>query len=369
MDQSTLPNAIVFNSPIELLAALLFLALLVAVLAWACYRLGRSGERSWRALLARLPLGVGVYDTAGRRMTFANPLAHDMLGQLDPTVLDQTRQAAQQHQQLSWTIGGDDRSVHIQSWLLDERGRQVALVLQDRTAQQQREAGQRAFIQALGHELQTPLTAIQGHLAYIASSVDRNGANDWRGSLQVVHDEINRLAWLTPNLLTLLKLDTGQALNRRPHHLGVLAEEVAQQLWEQAAARKISLRVHTQPGLARVSVDRSAWKQVFLNLIDNGIKYGVEGGSVTVTLQQSDTEQILTIVDDGPGVDPRDLPYLFDTLYRAEQHQQIQGSGLGLAIVRQIVELHGGQITCQNDDAVGHGAIFRITLPLAPYVM
>ena len=181
----------------------------------------------------------------------------------------------------------------------------------------------------------------------------------------MAQDEIERLAWLTPNVMTLLRLDAGQALYRSLHSLGVIAEEAVQQLWENAAQRGITLGVRTEPGLERTLVDGSAWKQVFLNLIDNGIKYGREGGSVTVTLRQTDGVQMISVLDDGPGIHPKDVPHLFTRLYRAEDHQHIRGSGLGLAIVKQIVELHEGEIVCRSNRARrGLGTEFQITLPI-----
>jgi signal transduction histidine kinase len=358
-----LPNAIVFSSTLELIAALGRLVLIIVLLVLAAFLCGRHTQRKWHTALTKLPIGAVVYNHNGRRV-FANPVANRLSSKFNRTMVDQVKRAIAQRNHFTWTIRGpDDLLVQAQIWPLEGTRSGVLLTLQDFTQQQRQETNHRSFIQALSHELQTPLTSIQGHLAHIASSVGEN-CHSWYGSLQVARDEIERLAWLTPNVMTLLRLDAGQALYRRLHNLGVIAEEAVQQLWENAAQRGITLGVRTEPGLERTLVDRSAWKQVFLNLIDNGIKYGREGGSVTVTLRQTDGVQMISVLDDGPGIHPKDVPHLFTRLYRAEDHQHIRGSGLGLAIVKQIVELHEGEIVCRSNRAMGSGTEFQITLPI-----
>ncbi|NJO85013.1 MAG: ATP-binding protein [Blastochloris sp.] len=134
-----------------------------------------------------------------------------------------------------------------------------------------------------------------------------------------------------------------------------------------ADARHITLNVNTAPDLARPSVDRDKWKQVFLNLIDNAIKYGKEGGTVDIELRQGDALLNITITDDGSGIPPADVPHLFDEMFRSETHRNISGTGLGLAIVRRIVEQHDGQITASS--RLGLGTTLHISLPLtAQYV-
>lgn len=365
MNTTDLPNAIVFESSLHLFGSSIGLCVVVIALAWGSYRHGRSNAPIWRAMLAKVPLGIAVFDTAEQKVVFANQPADRLMQRLDTPLVDHALASAQHHHQRSWTIrGGDNLLVRVQTVVLEDFRHTILLLLQDMTEQEYQKATHRAFIQALGHELQTPLTAIQGHLTHIAKRSNGKLSDELMGSLQVVRDEIERLTWLTPNVLTILKLDAEQMLNRRPHNLGVIAEEAMQDLWEKATAHKISLYVETDSALSRVSIDRSAWKQVFINLIDNGIKYGTDGGSVTVSLQQTDDTQIITVADDGPGIAPHDLPHIFETLYRGERQQHTQGSGLGLSIVQQIVERHNGHIECLNNGVAKQGATFRIVLPL-----
>ena len=365
MNTTGLPNAIVFESSFHLFGSLIGLCIMVVALVWGGYRRGRSNGLIWRSILSKVPSGIAVFDTHKQELVFANHPADRLMQRLDTPLVNQALQSAQHNHQRSWMIHGENNFlVRVQTVVLEDFRNMMLVLLQDMTEQQSQKATHRTFIQALGHELQTPLTAIQGHLTHIAKRSNGQISNELAGSLQVVRDEIERLTWLTPHVLTILKLDADQVLNRRPHNLGVIAEEAVQDLWEKAATRKISLYVEADSALSRVLVDRSAWKQVFINLIDNGIKYGKDGGSVTISLQQTDDTQMIVVADDGPGIAPPDLPYIFETLYRGEQQQHTRGSGLGLSIVRQIIEQHNGQIEHLNDRAEKQGATFRIVVPL-----
>ena len=365
MNTTYLPNAIVFESSTHLFGSLIGLCVVVALLVWGGYRRGRASASLWRTMLAKVPSGIVAFDTHKQELVFANQPADRLMKQLDAPLMDQALESAQLGNQRSWMIHGEDHLlVQVQTVVLEDSRNTMLVLLQDMTEHQTQKATHRAFIQALGHELQTPLTAIQGHLTHIAKRSNGEMGSELAGSLQVVRDEIERLTWLTPNVLTILKLDADQVLNRRLHNLGVIAEEAVQDLWEKAAARKISLYVEVDSALSRVLVDRGAWKQVFINLIDNGIKYGKDGGSVKISLQQIGDTQVIMVTDDGPGIASSDLPHIFNTLYRGERQQHAQGSGLGLSIVQQIVERHNGHIECLNNGVENQGATFRIALPL-----
>lgn len=356
-----LPNALVFESFWQLLSVLL-IAVAVVLIGWGiAYWWGRRRHAYWEAALLDLPYGVVLYRSHHTQPFFKNHAAQNLLPHLDTHVLAQVEHAATTHQPLVLSVrGSDDWLIQIQSRPLPAQNPSMSMVtLHDLTHQQREHRNDRTFLQGLSHELQTPLTAIQGHLAHIIRSIDGSEV-PWRGSLQVAQDEIARLAWLTPNVMALLRLDAGQTLNRQPTNLSVVAEEAVQQVWDKANTRHIALHVQSTPGLPRLAVDRGAWKQVFLNLIDNGIKYGKTGGIVTVRLSNANSSLLITIADDGPGIPTEEIPRLFSRLYRGERHQHIPGSGLGLAIVQQIVERHGGQITCTSHPG---GTTFTITLP------
>ena len=114
------------------------------------------------------------------------------------------------------------------------------------------------------------------------------------------------------------------------------------------------------PPEIRLSTDQSLMTQLLLNLVENGIKYGKAGGTVTVWAQEQDGHTLLTIQDDGIGIGETDLPRIFDRFYRADQARDRSGSGLGLSIVKWIVELHGWTIQVVSE--LGKGTRFMIKM-------
>ncbi len=171
---------------------------------------------------------------------------------------------------------------------------------------------------------------------------------------------MERLTRLTSNLLILSRLEAGQPFQRRPTNLAAVAEEAVLQVMEKAEARRMTINLQAEGNQPRPPIDRDAWKQVFLNLLDNAVKYGSTGGAVDVVLRQEAGRLLIAVTDNGPGIAPDDLPHLFTELYRADAQRHVAGSGLGLAIVRRIVEQHGGQITCSSE--LGRGTRFEIML-------
>ncbi len=338
---------------------------LTALLAWLSYRYGRRQNRTWRSALSELPIGVMLFDRA-RQRRFANPAADALAAQLDLGVFDRLCQTAAPNLRQSTVLrGSDGQIIQAQVIALPDTG-YTLVTLWDLSQQQQAEASYRKLIRMLSHELLTPLTAMQGHLTHIIASISDSEQNDasWLRSLEISREEVDRLTRLVSNLLLLARLEAGQPLQRRPTNLVAVAEEVVLSMLAPADERQITLELNAEPRLPRPSVDRDSWKQVFLNLIDNGIKYGRSGGHVVVTLRHADGHVRITVSDDGPGISREDLPHIFDELYRGDAQRRVRGSGLGLAIVRQIVEQHGGQITCESTP--GQGAAFHIVLPLQP---
>lgn len=337
------------------------LLLLLLLGGWVVYRVGGLRlTRPWQAALAQLPLGVLLFSTTGQRR-FANSAANVLLQQIDGSALEQLVAAGRSGVRQSAMVGGRDGAlVQAQAWPLgNPLG--VLVTLRDASAQQAAVTNYRKFIHTISHELLTPLTAIQGHLRHIVAS-DRADEAAWTGSLRVVGDEVERLTRLTSNLLILSRLESGQPTTKRVTNLVALVEEVVLQLLDNAEARGMTINVDADPHLPRPTVDRDAWKQVFLNLIDNAIKYGTTGGTITVSLNKDGARLVLAVIDDGPGIDPDDIPHLFTELFRIENQRHVSGTGLGLAIVRRIVEQHGGTITCSSE--VGRYTSFLISLPL-----
>jgi two-component system OmpR family sensor kinase len=179
-----------------------------------------------------------------------------------------------------------------------------------------------------------------------------------------MHGELRRLGRLVADLLTLSRLDNTTPVRLTQLDAGRLAVEVAEQMRPLAEAKEIHLAAIC-PGPAPVNGEPDRLKQVMLNLVDNAIRHTPQGGEITVSAVDDPGrgEVRLEVRDTGPGIDPKDLPHIFDRFYRgdASRARATGNTGLGLAIARAIVQAHSGTIAAES--APGEGATFRVTLP------
>jgi two-component system phosphate regulon sensor histidine kinase PhoR len=236
------------------------------------------------------------------------------------------------------------------------------LVLEDLTAKRYRESFYRNFVSNVSHELKTPLTVIQGHVAAVGEGLAENDAH--QTSLRIVAQEATRLTQLVDNLLLLSKLEMPDfTLDRRPVNVETVVEDAILQMSDLAEERGISLSLQRERRLPRIAADQARLKQVFINLLDNAIKYNNQNGAVTIRLGSDGSQVTAQVADTGEGIPAQDLPHVFEKLYRVERRwgRYVEGSGLGLSIVQRIVEQHGGTISVESQ--AGEGSIFTVTLP------
>jgi two-component system, OmpR family, sensor kinase len=220
---------------------------------------------------------------------------------------------------------------------------------------------QRRFVADVSHELRTPLTVIKGEIGLIR----RFGQVD-EESLANVEGEVDRLTRLVGDLLLLAQAESGRLpMDMRPVELDTILLEVFQQM-RTLAGEKVQLHI-SEIDQVQVTGDRDRLKQVLVNLVGNAIQYTPPGGSVTLSLQQSNGQARLIVSDTGPGIPAQDLPHIFERFYRGERSRkrttgtQSSGFGLGLSIAYWIVRNHGGSIEVNSRE--GQGTIFCIWLP------
>jgi signal transduction histidine kinase len=219
---------------------------------------------------------------------------------------------------------------------------------------------QRDFVADAAHELRTPL-AIMRTAAELALADDSEAEN--QRALEQTLAQNNHLTRLVENLSLLARADSGAVtLERSEVDFGALVDESVGAVEMLAEDRGIRLAARSQPGI-RVFGDVGRLRQLLLILLDNALKYTPEGGEVLVSLTVQSGAARLQVRDTGPGIDPKDLPMLFDRFYRADRARSGEGTGLGLAIGRWIVEAHNGKIVAAN--APDGGALFTVTLPIA----
>jgi two-component system phosphate regulon sensor histidine kinase PhoR len=225
------------------------------------------------------------------------------------------------------------------------------------------------FVANVSHELRTPLTAIRGYVETLLQTPPSNPA-DAGQFLGVIERNTARLSRLTEDLLILADLESGKLpLVRRPVDIAQLAQRVLEVFWEQAKKKQLKLIRRIEPGLPPLLGDFDRLQQLFINLVDNAIKYSAEGGTVTLKARAAGTagEGLplvdISIGDTGMGIPEKDIPRLTERFYRVDKarSRELGGTGLGLAIVKHIVQAHQG--TLKIESAVQQGTTVHVYLP------
>jgi heavy metal sensor kinase len=221
----------------------------------------------------------------------------------------------------------------------------------------------RRFTADASHELRTPLTTLRS-----VGEVGLRGARTAEEAREVIGsmlEEVDRLARLAEELLTLARAEAGEAkLEMAPVDLSALVREVVGHLCVLAEERQQSLEVEA-PVPVGARVDRSALRQAVVNLVDNAIKYSPERTCVTVSTGRRDGRAFIEVKDEGPGLREDDRRRVFERFYRVDRSRsrEMGGTGLGLSLVKWTAEAHGGAV--ELDTEVGRGSTFRLTLPAA----
>jgi heavy metal sensor kinase len=223
-------------------------------------------------------------------------------------------------------------------------------------------AEMRRFTADASHELRTPLTVLRTEV-----EVGLGGSltiADHQQLLANVLEELVRMSRLTDQLLALSRRDAGvERLNLAPLDLSALVADVVAALRPLAEAKGVQLRLDGE-GPVQVVGDEGRLRQVFINLLDNALKYTPEAGRVTVRVHEREGAAVVAVEDTGVGIAAEHLPHVFDRFYRVDKARSRAegGTGLGLSIARSIVTAHGGSIDLVS--AVGQGTACTVKLRL-----
>jgi len=225
----------------------------------------------------------------------------------------------------------------------------------------------REFLADVSHELRTPIAALRTfNELLVEGAVDDPAARN--EFLETSRAQLERLDWLAQNLLELSKLDSGLVLlDLRPEDLRSSVEQAVDQAAATARRRGVELTIDRPDKAIEIRHDPVRIGQVVANLVGNAIKFTPRGGRVRVEVQgEPEGAASITVADTGIGIDPVELPRIFDRFFRGSRTGEARGSGsgLGLAIVRSIVEMHGGTVAVES--RLGVGTTFRVTLPAQP---
>ncbi len=228
----------------------------------------------------------------------------------------------------------------------------------------QNEQFRREFLMNLAHELRTPIFTIQGYVeTLLGGAVDDPDVN--KKFLGNASRSIDRLVELVNDLDQISKLESGgMPLSPESFRIQDLVADVYEEFSLQAGGQdmKLEFKKGTE-GAIPVFADKARIRQVLVNLIENALKYGRPGGTITTGSYTMDDKRIyIEISDDGPGISEEHLPRIFERFYRADRNRSrhIGGTGLGLAIVKHIIEAHGQTVTARSKPGVGSSFGFTL---------
>jgi heavy metal sensor kinase len=219
----------------------------------------------------------------------------------------------------------------------------------------------RQFSGDASHELRTPLTIMKGEVE-VAMRSERT-VEEYQDILVSVLEEIERMTRIIEDLLLIAKSDSKEMIiEKRNINLKDILCELCEQLCMFAENKDVTLNCSDMDDLM-IMADPLRVRQVFVNIIENAIKYNVQGGSVNVSLHELEKGIVVEVRDTGIGIRKEDSGKIFDRFYRADKSRkrEIGGAGLGLSICKWIIEGHGGHIVV--DSQFGKGSIFKIWLP------
>ena len=218
------------------------------------------------------------------------------------------------------------------------------------------------FLAVLSHELRTPLNAIIGWASVLGSQAGRKHVDH---AIEVITRNADLQRRLIEDLLDMSRILSGKmALEIDAVAVGEVIAAAMDTVRTAALAKSIALNIDIEDGIEPIPADAGRLQQVVWNLLSNAVKFTPNGGRVDVVAQQRTGEIEIVVRDNGQGIPPAFLPFVFDRFRQAQQgtSRPHSGLGLGLAVVRHLVELHGGSVVVDSA-GVGHGATFTVRLP------
>jgi hypothetical protein len=218
------------------------------------------------------------------------------------------------------------------------------------------------FLATLSHELRTPMTSILGWVQFLRSG--HFDDSELEEALRTIESSARLQARLIDDMLDVSRMILGKfQVDLKPTRLSEIVEAALTTARPMAADNEVQLTWTIEEHGALVDADASRIQQVIQNLLSNAIKFTPAGKHVDLRLERLDGKLRIRVQDEGEGIEPAFLPYVFDRLRQAEGSNKRSGLGLGLAIARHIVELHHGEISAASEGP-GHGASFTVTLPV-----
>ncbi|MGD0232026.1 MAG: ATP-binding protein [Syntrophorhabdales bacterium] len=342
-------------------------------------------DHLYRGVIRALPVGFSLVDREGIIVDF-NPAAEAITGYLRSEV------AGGLHLELlhgskdfhacpffGHVFHDQEQSVDTEGTLIRKDGRPISItvtsaplfdtsgafiggaeIFRDVTETKRLERERSNILSMFVHDMKNPLLVAHGFMGRLLEGKQKQDERKAQDYLRTVLDEIVRLERLVSDFLDFSSIQGREVLTLSSFDLN---EVVRKQVGRQAiAAEEKDVKIafgHGPGSAAMIRADRSRIERVVANLLENAIIYNRPGGSVVVTVTETEKNVFIKVSDTGIGIGKDDLPHVCDVFYRADRSRQ--GTGLGLAVARRIAESHGGTITV--DSTLGKGSTFLVTLP------
>lgn len=239
----------------------------------------------------------------------------------------------------------------------------VMMSIEDITQQRVAERSRNEFVAQVAHELRTPLTNIRLYVESLLEDSD-DAAQRFR-SVNVINFETKRLSRLVSDMLSVSEIEAGSMQLRYDDiRLDEIFEELRTDYQPQADEKDITLTLTMPPKVPVIQADRDKLMMALHNLVGNAVKYTPNGKTVDVSVEVDGDRFVMEVSDTGIGISQEDLAKIFEKFYRAQDEQlvDIPGTGLGLSLAREVIRLHGGDITVESTH--GKGSTFTLLLPI-----
>jgi len=218
------------------------------------------------------------------------------------------------------------------------------------------------IVSMFAHDMRSSLTGIHGLGLRLLKKSDTLDEERKQEYLRIINTEAAKLETLVDDFLEFSRLETGRLkLNFRAVSLDKELLELYETYQIRAASKGLTMELVIEDPLPIIKADVNRLRRVFTNLLDNALKYSKEEGRVQIASHETEEEVIVKVSDEGIGIDPRELPYIFDLFHRGLDEDKKGGYGIGLATVKAIVEGHGGRVHVASE--LGKGSVFSVFLP------
>jgi two-component system, OmpR family, phosphate regulon sensor histidine kinase PhoR len=253
---------------------------------------------------------------------------------------------------------------------LDSPDKELIVVMFDITDFKRLEKIKADFIANVSHELRTPLTAIKGYTETLEEEAYET-PEDQKHFLKIIKRHTDRLINIVSDLLVLSEVESRDSVSKENSsndleeiNINEVIKSSLEALRSKASEKEIEVTFDAKNDAYKVKANRFLLEQMFINLIDNAVKYTPENGKIDIRVSNSDSQVLTEIADTGIGIPKEHISRIFERFYRVDKtrSRNLGGTGLGLSIVKHIVIMHGGKIEVQSEE--GKGSKFSISIPI-----